>query len=345
MAWLNKSQFIHTTPGPKSVENQSAKQHLQDTVIAMSHLMKTVARSFSTACTRHGPVKVVTIIGSGLMGSGIAQVAASTGHDVVLVDQTGDILSKAMASMQKSLSRVAKKKFAEDPKGGEAFVAATMGRISTETDSSAAVKNADLVVEAIVENLAVKQELFSALDKSAPKHTIFTSNTSSLPIQDIAVATDRQDRFGGLHFFNPVPMMKLLEVIRIPSTSDETFNTLLEFGKAVKKTTVQCKDTPGFIVNRLLVPYMMEAVRLAERGDASPRDIDTAMKLGAGYPMGPFELTDYVGLDTCKFILDGWHAKYPENPLFNPSPRLNKLVSEGKLGAKTGEGFYKYDKK
>ena len=152
------------------------------------------------------------------------------------------------------------------------------------------------------------------------------------------------DRFGGYHFFNPVPVMKLLEVVRIRETSDETFNTLLDLGKKLGKSTVKCKDTPGFIVNRLLVPYMAEAVRMLERGDASARDIDLAMKLGAGYPMGPFELSDYVGLDTTKFIVEGWHEKYPDEPLFHPSPMLEQLVAEGKLGVKSGEGFYKYDK-
>ncbi len=138
--------------------------------------------------------------------------------------------------------------------------------------------------------------------------------------------------------------MKLLEVVRIPETSDETFDAMMAWGKAMKKTCVSCKDTPGFIVNRLLVPYMLEAVKLVERGDASPQDVDTAMKLGAGYPMGPFELADYVGLDTNKFIIEGWHKRFPDNPLFEPSEKLNQLVAEGKLGMKTGEGFYKHKK-
>ena len=178
----------------------------------------------------------------------------------------------------------------------------------------------------------------------APEKTIFASNTSSLPIADIADATpSRKDRFGGLHFFNPVPVMKLLEVIRIPETSDETVQAMQEWGKAMGKTTVAAKDTPGFIVNRLLVPNLMEAIRMVERGDATAKDVDIAMKLGAGNPMGPFELADYVGLDTIKFIVDGWHQKYPDQPLFKPSPTLDKLVAEGKLGKKTNEGFYKYD--
>lgn len=310
----------------------------------MSQTFRVLARSFSSSATRHAAIKNVTIIGGGLMGAGIAQVAASTGHNVTMVDMSEDILKKSRANIEKSLQRVAKKKFAENPKDGEAFVADVFSRLSIQTDSAEAVKNADLVTEAIVENLDIKKKLFASLDKAAPQHTIFTSNTSSIPIKEIAVSTSRLDRFGGLHYFNPVPMMKLLEVIRIPETSDETFNTLLAFGKAMGKVTVNCKDTPGFIVNRLLVPYMMEAVRMVERGDATPQDVDTAMKLGAGYPMGPFELTDYVGLDTCKFILDGWHAKFPDNPLFEPCPLLDKYVAEGKLGNKVGEGFYKTKK-
>lgn len=307
----------------------------------MSQGFRVLSRRFSSSAARMSTVKCVTIIGSGLMGSGIAQVAAATGHKVVMVDQTDDILSKAKAGIGKSLQRVVKKKFAENPKDGEKFIEETMSLVSVQTDAASAVQNSDLVIEAIVENLGIKKQLFSVLDNAAPKHAIFASNTSSIPIKEIAVSTSRADKFGGLHFFNPVPMMKLLEVIRIPETSDETFNTLLAFGKALGKTTVNCKDTPGFIVNRLLVPYMMEAVRMVERGEATPQDVDTAMKLGAGYPMGPFELTDYVGLDTCKFIIDGWHEKYPDNPLFDPSPLLNKYVAEGKLGNKVGEGFYK----
>lgn len=156
--------------------------------------------------------------------------------------------------------------------------------------------------------------------------------------------TKRLDRFGGLHFFNPVPVMKLLEVVRTEHTSDATFDAILAYGRSVGKACVQCKDTPGFIVNRLLVPYLAEAVRLFERGDASMRDIDTAMKLGAGYPMGPFELADYVGLDTTRNILDGWAANEPANPLFKTIPVLLVLVAAGKLGVKSGEGFYSYKK-
>lgn len=278
------------------------------------------------------------------MGAGIAQVAAQTGHNVTMVDMSEDILKKSQSSIEKSLGRIVKKKYADDAAAGQKFLAETMARFSTSTDAPKVAESTDLVIEAIVENIAIKQKLFKTLDEAAPKHTIFVSNTSSLPIGEIGKATNRLDRFGGLHFFNPVPLMKLVEVIKLPETSQETFNTLVEFGKAMGKTTVEAKDTPGFIVNRLLVPYIMEAVRMVERGDASSRDVDTAMKLGAGYPMGPIELADYVGLDTCKFIIDGWSEKYPEEPLFAQSALLNKLVADGKTGVKAGEGFYNYKK-
>jgi 3-hydroxyacyl-CoA dehydrogenase len=302
-------------------------------------------RLFSSSTIRPNSIKHVTIIGTGLMGSGISQVCATSGLNVVMVDVKPELLEKAKNRIHESLQRVAKKQYADKLEEGKKFIENAMKNINTSTSSESAVQNTDLVIEAIVENLDKKRELFAALDKAAPKKTLFASNTSSLPISDIAASTQRQDRFGGLHFFNPVPMMKLLEVVKTPKTSDETFNTLVTFGKAIGKATVACKDTPGFIVNRLLVPYLMESIRMFERGDASMRDIDTAMKLGAGYPMGPFELGDYVGLDTTKFIVDGWSKKYPNEPLFRPSPLLNDHVKNGKLGVKTGEGFYKYEKK
>jgi 3-hydroxyacyl-CoA dehydrogenase len=251
-------------------------------------------------------VKYVTVVGSGLMGAGIAQISAFTGHNVTLVDLSDDLLGRADERIKGSIQRVAKKQHKDDQKAQEKLIADTMSRIIYTTDLENSVKdNCDLLIEAIVENMKIKQDMFTKLDKVAPSSTIFASNTSSLPITEMASVTQRKDKFGGLHFFNPVPVMKLVEVIRIADTSEQTFDTLLSFGKAVQKVPVSCKDTPGFIVNRLLVPYMAEAIRLLERGDASARDIDTAMKLGAGYPMGPIELLDYVGLDTNKFILEG----------------------------------------
>lgn len=279
------------------------------------------------------------------MGSGIAQIAAAAGQKVVLVETNEKLLQGANSRINESLKRVAKKQFKENPSAGESFVQETMGRISGTTNPSEGAASADLIVEAIVENMGIKQKLFATLDEAAPKHTIFASNTSSLSITEIASQCQRKDKFGGLHFFNPVPVMKLLEVVRTNDTSDETYKKMMEWGQEVGKTCITCKDTPGFVVNRLLVPQLAEAIRMLERGDASPRDIDTAMKLGAGHPMGPFELADYVGHDTTKFIIDGWHEKMPENPLFKPSELLNKMVKEGKLGVKSGEGFYSYKKK
>ncbi|NWX24973.1 HCDH protein, partial [Aegotheles bennettii] len=307
---------------------------------ATRHFVRTA--STATAAAKKLVVKHVTVIGGGLMGAGIAQVAAASGHTVVLVDQSDEILKKSTKGIEESLKRVTKKLFVDKPEAGTRFIEKTLKNLTTSTDAVAVVHSTDLVIEAIVENQEIKNELFKRLDKFAPEHTIFTSNTSSLQITQLANSTTRQDRFGGLHFFNPVPVMKLVEVIKTPMTSQKTFESLMDFSKAVGKSPVSCKDTPGFIVNRLLVPYMMEAVRLFERGDSSKEDIDVALKLGAGCPIGPFELLDYVGLDTSKYIIDGWHSLEPNNPLFAPSPLLNKLVKEKKLGKKTGEGFYKY---
>nr|XP_022917081.1 probable 3-hydroxyacyl-CoA dehydrogenase B0272.3 isoform X1 [Onthophagus taurus] len=301
-------------------------------------------RSFSTTVGKNA-IKNVVVIGGGLMGSGIAQVTAQAGQNVTLVEVNGDILKKAESNIGVSLGRVAKKLFKDKPASeAEKFVNDTKSRIKGTTDVKSAVTDADLIVEAIIENIDIKHKLFKTLDETAPAKTLFASNTSSLSIGEIASVTNRKDRFGGLHFFNPVPMMRLLEVIRIPETSDETYKSFMEWGKAIGKTCVTCKDTPGFIVNRLLVPYMAEAVRLYERGDASVKDIDVAMKLGAGYPMGPLELADYVGLDTTHFILQGWHKKMPSEKLFNTLKTVEKLVKEGKLGVKSGEGFYNYKK-
>ncbi|XP_074657376.1 hydroxyacyl-coenzyme A dehydrogenase, mitochondrial-like [Tubulanus polymorphus] len=314
----------------------------------MMSLLKIPARTFASSATKCDVIKNVTILGGGLMGSGIAQVAAATEHNVTVVDKDADLLINSTNIISKSLTRVAKKKFQSDEQAGKKYVDDTMNRVKTSTDIEQAVANTDLVIEAVSENLALKKSLFSTIDAVAPKNAVFVSNSSSIPISDIAAATKRLDQFGGLHFFNPVPVMKLVELVRINETNDTTFNKLKAFSKKLGKTVVSCKDTSGFVVNRLLVPYLYEAVRMYERGDADFKDIDTAMKLGCGYPMGPFELIDVVGLDTMKFIYDdkdGWHTRNPDNPLFNPSPLLNKMVEEGKLGRKSGEGFYKYNKK
>lgn len=252
------------------------------------------------------------------MGSGIAQVAAQSGHQVTLVEINEGALKAAKSSIETNLKRVAKKVHKDSPEEAEKFVTNALSNLKTTMNVMEPVQNTDLIVEAVVESINVKQKLFSSIDPIAPKHTIFTSNTSALSIQAIASVTKRKDRFGGLHFFNPVPVMRLLEVIRTPETSDDTYKMMVTWGKAIGKTTITC--------------------------DATVQDIDTAMKLGAGYPMGPFELLDYIGLDTHKSVSDGWYKKFPTNPTFKPSTVLEDMVAKGKLGVKSGEGFYKYDK-
>uniref|UniRef100_A0A0N4ZZ10 3-hydroxyacyl-CoA dehydrogenase n=1 Tax=Parastrongyloides trichosuri TaxID=131310 RepID=A0A0N4ZZ10_PARTI len=306
-------------------------------------LSKSFIRSLSTSkINLMKDIKKVTIVGSGLMGSGIAQVSAQANINVTLVDSNEKALEKAKNIISKSIDRIAKKKFSDDEKGKHDFVMNVLNNIQYTTEIKKGAVDTDLIIEAIVENLEVKQNLFKNIEDVMNNETILTTNTSSLCLSQIGKNLKNKKNFGGLHFFNPVPVMKLLEVVRTSETSSETFDTLVNFGKKIGKTTVDCKDTPGFIVNRLLVPYMFEALRLFERGDASKEDIDVAMKLGAGYPMGPFELADYVGLDTLKFIMDGWVRDYKNEPSFKNSPTLDKLVAENKLGRKTGEGFYKY---
>lgn len=289
-------------------------------------------------------IKNVTVFGGGLMGSGIAQVAAQTGHNVILVDINDEVLNASKSRIKNSLNRVSKKLHSNDKMAAEKFVSDSLAHLTYKTDVEGSVKDCDLAVEAIIENMDLKHQLFSKIDQLAPQKTIFATNTSSFLVQDVSSTTKRLDRFGGLHFFNPVPVMKLVEVIRTPKTSQETHDALMKFGTDMGKTVVEAKDSPGFIVNRLLVPFLMESIKMIERGDATAKDIDNAMKLGLGHPMGPIELCDYTGLDTCKFIMDGWQKKYPNNPRFEGCQLLNDLVSEGKLGIKTGEGFYKYNK-
>jgi 3-hydroxyacyl-CoA dehydrogenase len=286
--------------------------------------------------TTASPINEVVIFGAGLMGSGIAQVSGQTNHKVTLIDKC-EVLGTAEKMIGASVNRVAKKAFKDDQEAKRAFLEDTLGNIRFSSDPQKALATADLVIEAVTENLKLKQSLMKRCDEECPMKTILATNTSTLRVTDIMKDIKRQDKTGGLHFFNPVPVMQLLEVIRTEETSAETFEAMNAWGRAIGKRTVACKDTIGFIVNRLLGPYIQEAIAMVERGDATFEDVDAAMKLGAGYPMGPFQLLDYTGLDLHKFINEN-----PDHPFRKQSELINKLVDEGKLGVKTGEGFYKY---
>jgi len=288
-------------------------------------------------------IKKVGVVGCGLMGHGIAQVAAQGGCTVVVFETAEAALAAGLGRIDKSLAKLAEK---AAEKGGSFDAAGVRARI-TGTLAKADLADCDLVVEAIVEDLDVKKTLFAELGKLCKPETIFASNTSSFPIAAMAEASGRPSRFVGLHFFNPVQLMKLVEVVRTDKTDAAVFEAARAFGVACGKTAIACKDTPGFVVNRLLVPYMSQALLMLERGDASAEDIDIAMKLGTGYPMGPIELTDYVGLDTTLSILEGWVKAHPNEPTFTIPKILASKVAEKKLGRKTGEGFYKWqgDKK
>ena len=290
-------------------------------------------------------IKKVGVIGCGLMGHGIVQVAANAGFDVVALESAQDALDKGLGRVHKSLEKLASKavekgKQSEDE--AKASVEAAKGRIRGSLDKQD-LADCDLVVEAIVEDLEIKNALFAELGKLCKPETILASNTSSFPIGEMAAASGRPERVVGLHFFNPVQLMRLVEVVRTDKTDDEVFAAAKAFGEGVGKTAVSCKDTPGFVVNRLLVPYMSQALLMLDRGDATKEDIDAAMQLGCGYPMGPLTLTDYVGLDTTLMILEGWTERYPDEPAFVIPKILERKVAEGKLGRKSGEGFYKWD--
>lgn len=290
-------------------------------------------------------LKKIGVVGCGLMGHGIVQVAAQAGFEVVAVETQQDFLDKGLGRIEKSLAKLAQKSVergkasAED---AEKDRAAAWARITGTTDKSQ-LADCDLVVEAIIEDLDIKKSLFKELGALCKPETILASNTSSFPVIEMAEASGRPERFVGLHFFNPVQLMRLVEVVRTDKTDADVFETAKGFGKAVGKAPVACKDTPGFVVNRLLVPYMAQALLMFERGDASKEDIDAAMMYGCGYPMGPLTLTDYVGLDTTLSILEGWVEKFPNEPAFIIPEILRTKVKEGKLGRKTGEGFYKWE--
>jgi 3-hydroxyacyl-CoA dehydrogenase len=290
-------------------------------------------------------IKKVGVVGCGLMGHGIVQVAAQGGCEVVACETEQGFLDKGLARIDKSLAKLAEKAVEKGKQSADeaaAWVKDVRGRISG-TLERARLADCDLVVEAIVENLEAKKELFRDLGATCKPETIFASNTSSFPIGEMAAVCGRPARFVGLHFFNPVQLMRLVEVVRTDATDDEVFAAARAFGEACGKAPVACKDTPGFVVNRLLVPYMVQAIQMLDRGDASKEDIDTAMQFGCGHPMGPLTLTDYVGLDTTLFILEGWTARYPDEPAFAVPDSLREKVAAGKLGRKSGEGYYKWE--
>jgi 3-hydroxyacyl-CoA dehydrogenase len=284
-------------------------------------------------------IKKVGVIGCGLMGHGIAQVAAQGDCDVVVIEDNQGALDKGLGRIDKSLAKLSEK---AKEKGNTFDPAPVRARIQGSLDKKS-VADCDLVVEAIVEDLGAKRELFAELGRTCKPQAILASNTSSFPIAEMAAASGRPARVVGLHFFNPVQLMRLVEVVRTAKTEDDVFASAKSFGEAVGKTPVSCKDTPGFVVNRLLVPYMVQSLLMLERGDATAVDIDNAMKFGCGHPMGPIELTDYVGLDTTLSILEGWVGRYPDEPAFAIPKVLQAKVAEGKLGRKTGEGFYQWE--
>ena len=280
-------------------------------------------------------IRKVGVVGCGLMGGGIAQVAAQSGFETVVREVSQELIDKGMARIESILARdVTKGKLTAHAKDW------ALSLIKPTTDLHA-FADCQIVVEAIIENLDAKRELYAALDAICPPETIFASNTSSLTIVEMAAVTKRPDRFAGLHFFNPVPVMRLVEVVRSIATSDATIATLKEFGAALGKTVVEARDTPGFIVNRLLVPYLLDAVRMLESGIATREDIDKGMQLGCGYPMGPLALLDFVGLDTTYYIANIMFEEYRE-PAYAPPPLLKRMVLAGRLGKKSGQGFYKY---
>jgi len=284
-------------------------------------------------------IRKVCVVGAGVMGSGIAQVFSQAGYDVVMVDVAEEFIQKGMASIKANLERsVAKGRMSKEN------AEAVLGRIKTTLNLEEAGKEADFVVEAVVERMDVKREVFSRLDKACKSHVILASNTSTLSITEMASATQRPDRVAGMHFFNPAPVMKLVEVIAGAKTSCETVSTVKALAEKLGKTPVEVKESPGFVVNRLLTLMLNEACFLLMEDVAKPEDIDTAMKLGCNHPMGPFELMDLVGLDIVLAITETLYQETGD-PKFRPSPLLRKMVRAGLLGRKTGQGFYVYDKK
>ena len=279
-------------------------------------------------------VRKVGVLGCGLMGSGIAQVAATGGFDVTVLEVEQKFLDRGFAAIEKSLAKFAEKgTIKETPQ-------AIRGRLKGTTKKED-LADCDIIIEAIIENVEEKKKMYSSIDGIVKKDAIFASNTSSISITELLTSTKRPERFVGLHFFNPVPLMKLVEVVRTIATADDVYQTAYEFAKKLGKVPVRTSDKTGFIVNRLLVPYMLDAIRAYEEGVGSIEDIDNAMKLGCGYPMGPFTLLDFVGLDTTYYITHVMYDEFKERRFASP-PLLKRLVMAGWYGRKTGKGFYDY---
>jgi 3-hydroxybutyryl-CoA dehydrogenase len=282
-------------------------------------------------------IKRVGVIGCGLMGSGIAQVAAQAGFPTIVVEANEALLERGLGGLKGTLDGlVARGKL--EARAKDEIVGHVRGTVRLED-----LSEVDLVVEAITENQPVKNETFARLDRICPPHAILASNTSSCNVTAMAAATKRPGQVLGLHFFNPVPLMKLVEVVRTILTDEATVTTATEWVRTVGKVPVQTKDSTAFIVNRLLVPYLLDAVRVYEGGLATLEDIDQAMKLGCGYPMGPFTLLDLVGLDTAMFVAEVMFEEFRE-PRYAPPPLLKRMVMAGHLGRKSGQGFYRYDR-
>jgi 3-hydroxybutyryl-CoA dehydrogenase len=280
-------------------------------------------------------IRTVGVLGCGLMGAGIAQVSAAAGFKTVVLEVNGEVLKKGLSRIEKFLADgVAKGKVTEEVK------ATTLANLSGTT-SYADLGDCDLVIEAIVEDIEVKKQAYVQVEGVVSPECLIASNTSSLCITELAAATRRPDKVGGLHFFNPVPLMKLVEVIKALSTSKETFDALFGFAQAIGKEPITAPDRGGFIVNRLLVPYLLDAIRCLEEGLGTVEDIDKGMKLGCGYPMGPFTLLDFVGLDTTYYIANILFDEFRE-PRFAPPPLLKRMVLAGYLGKKSGRGFYEH---
>src|SRR5688500_7865014 len=280
-------------------------------------------------------ISTVGVLGAGLMGSGIAQVAAQSGFTTKVREVSDPLCQRARAGIEKSLAKVVDRGKVTAEQRDQA-----LGRL-TFTTTVADLRDCDIIIEAVVEDVDIKNALWKELDALCPAHTIFASNTSSLTIAAMAAATTRPDRMVGLHFFNPVPVMKLVEVVRTVTTSMATFDAAYAFAQKLGKEPIRAKDNSGFVVNLLLVPYLLDAITQLEHGVASVEDIDRGMQLGTGYPMGPFTLLDFVGLDTTYYIANIMFDEYRE-PAYAPPPLLKRMVLAGRLGRKSGQGFYKY---